>query len=298
MLMEYRDEDIEKLFESLPEVPVPAALSQRITERIDMTARRRSRMKILRRSLGTVAACVLLFSGSIMVVPSIAAYAKQIPGLESAVKWLEDAGEFIGIRNAKDHGYRPVPTYRTMWGEREVSVDNLYLEDDRLFLTITIKGEDIAEAQRSRRIQNNLEDYVAKLPEIEEHRYFDESNDTTTYSMDTMEESHKRAQSREDGFMTWTYDIPLSPDYVEQLKREDRNRKITIRLIKVKRNDEFKVIHSESEDIQVPLGIGNIKPTRVVNLDLAAEPADPTVHQLVLKNITVSPTRMLLDVRT
>lgn len=56
MLMEYRDEEIEKMLENLPEVPVPAELSRRITERIDKTVRRRSRTKVLRRSMGAVAA--------------------------------------------------------------------------------------------------------------------------------------------------------------------------------------------------------------------------------------------------
>ncbi|PZM66040.1 hypothetical protein [Paenibacillus dendritiformis] len=107
--MEYRDEVIEKMLENLTEVPVPAELSRRITERIDKTVRRRARTKVMRRSIGAVAAGVLLFSGSIMLLPSFAAYAKQIPGLEAAVRWLEGAGDFIGIRNAKEHGYIPAP---------------------------------------------------------------------------------------------------------------------------------------------------------------------------------------------
>lgn len=91
MLMEFRDEEIEAMFAKLPEVPIPPNLSQRIAERIENMDRRRHRTKIVQRSIGTVAAGVLLFSGSIMFVPSFAAYAKQIPGLEAAVKWLEGA---------------------------------------------------------------------------------------------------------------------------------------------------------------------------------------------------------------
>ncbi|MCY9760725.1 DUF4179 domain-containing protein [Paenibacillus alvei] len=285
--------------QKLPEVPIPPNLSQRIAERIENMDRRRHRTKIVQRSIGTVAAGVLLFSGSIMFVPSFAAYAKQIPGLEAAVKWLEGAGSFMGIRNAKEHGYIPVQTYRTKWGEREVSVDNLYLEDDRLFVTVTIKGEDIAEAQRSRRLYDEFEDYTATLPEFEEHRFSDGSNSTTSYHIESVdEEARKQAKAKVDGIVTWTYDIPLLPEYVEQLKREDKDRTITIRLTKIKRNDEYKNIYSESEDIQVPLGINNIKPTRVVNLERTAEQADSIVQQFALKDITISPTRMLLETRT
>lgn len=299
MLMEFRDEEIEAMFAKLPEVPIPPNLSQRIAERIENMDRRRHRTKIVQRSIGTVAAGVLLFSGSIMFVPSFAAYAKQIPGLEAAVKWLEGAGSFMGIRNAKEHGYIPVQTYRTKWGEREVSVDNLYLEDDRLFVTVTIKGEDIAEAQRSRRLYDEFEDYTATLPEFEEHRFSDGSNSTTSYHIESVdEEARKQAKAKVDGIVTWTYDIPLLPEYVEQLKREDKDRTITIRLTKIKRNDEYKNIYSESEDIQVPLGINNIKPTRVVNLERTAEQADSIVQQFALKDITISPTRMLLETRT
>ncbi|MCY9765896.1 DUF4179 domain-containing protein [Paenibacillus alvei] len=297
--MEFRDEEIEAMFAKLPEVPIPPNLSQRIAERIENMDRRRHRTKIVQRSIGTVAAGVLLFSGSIMFVPSFAAYAKQIPGLEAAVKWLEGAGSFMGIRNAKEHGYIPVQTYRTKWGEREVSVDNLYLEDDRLFVTVTIKGEDIAEAQRSRRLYDEFEDYTATLPEFEEHRFSDGSNSTTSYHIESVdEEARKQAKAKVDGIVTWTYDIPLLPEYVEQLKREDKDRTITIRLTKIKRNDEYKNIYSESEDIQVPLGINNIKPTRVVNLERTAEQADSIVQQFALKDITISPTRMLLETRT
>lgn len=298
MLMEFRDEEIEAMFAKLPEVPIPPNLSQRIAERIENMERRRHRTKIVRRSFGTVAAGVLLFSGSIMFVPSFAAYAKQIPGLEAAVKWLEGAGSFMGIRNAKEHGYIPVQTYRTKWGEREVSVDNLYLEDDRLFVTVTIKGEDIAEAQRSRRLYDDFEDYTATLPEFEEHRFSDGSNRTTSYHIESVDEARKLTKAKVDGIVTWTHDIPLLPEYVEQLKREDKDRKITIRLTKIKRNNEYKNIYTESEDIQVPLGINNIKPTRVVNLERTAEPANPIVEQFALKEITISPTRMLLETRT
>lgn len=298
MLMEFRDEEIEAMFAKLPEVPIPPNLSQRIADRIENMDRRRHRTKIVQRSIGTVAAGVLLFSGSIMFVPSFAAYAKQIPGLEAAVKWLEGAGSFMGIRNAKEHGYIPVQTYRTKWGEREVSVDNLYLEDDRLFVTVTIKGEDIAEAQRSRRLYDQFEDYTATLPEFDEHRFSDGSNNTTSYHIESVDEARKQAKAKVDGIVTWTHDIPLLPEYVEQLKREDKERKITIRLTKIKRNDEYKNIYSESEDIQVPLGINNIKPTRVVNLERTAEPANSIVQQFALKEITISPTRMLLDTRT
>lgn len=110
----------------------------------------------MRRSLGTAAAGILLFSGSVMFVPSFAVYAKQIPGMEAAIKWLESAGEYIGIRNAKEHGYISTPSYKTKWGNREVSVDNLFLEDDRLHVDITIKGEDIAEAQRNGRMTKDV----------------------------------------------------------------------------------------------------------------------------------------------
>ncbi len=298
MLMEFRDEEIEAMFAKLPEVPIPPNLSQRIAERIENMDRRRHRTKIVQRSIGTVAAGVLLFSGSIMFVPSFAAYAKQIPGLEAAVKWLEGAGSFMGIRNAKEHGYIPVQTYRTKWGEREVSVDNLYLEDDRLFVTVTIKGEDIAEAQRSDRLYNDFEDYTATLPEFDEHRFSDGSNHTTSYLIESVDEARKQAKAKVDGIVTWTHNIPLLPEYVEQLKREDKDRKITIRLTKIKRNDEYKSIYSESEDIQVPLGINNIKPTRVVNLERTAEPANSIVQQFALKDIMISPTRMLLEART
>lgn len=295
MLMEYRDEEIEKMLENLTEVPVPAELSRRITERIDKTVRRRARTKVMRRSIGAVAAGVLLFSGSIMLLPSFAAYAKQIPGLEAAVRWLEGAGDFIGIRNAKEHGYIPAPSYRMMWGEREVSVDNLYLEDDRLFVTITIKGADIAEAKRSGRLGNQLEDYVATLPELDKEHFWDGSTSTTTYPVDTREEMSKRGQQSDD-VVTWTYDKPLSPEFVEQLKQSSQQ--LTVRLTKVRRNEEYKVIDSESEDIQVPLGIENIKPTRVVNLEQAGTVDGPTVQQFLLKDMTISPTRMILDVRT
>lgn len=70
---------------------------------------------------------------------------------------------------------------------------------------------------------------------------------------------NKRGQQSDD-VVTRTYDKPLSPEFVEQLKQGSEN--LTVRLTKVRRNEEYKVVESESEDIQVPLGIENIKPTQ------------------------------------
>ncbi|MCY9514973.1 DUF4179 domain-containing protein [Paenibacillus apiarius] len=296
-MMDYQDDEIERLFEKLPEVPVPEGLSQRIAKRIDSTVRRR-KGKVMRRSLGTAAAGILLFSGSVMFVPSFAVYAKQIPGLEAAIKWLEGAGEYIGIRNAKEHGYLSTPSYKTTWGNREVSVDNLFLEDDRLHVDITIKGEDIAEAQRNGRMANELEDYVATLPELETHQTHDGTSSTTRYPIDTNDEIQKRNEQRVDGVVRWTYDLLLNREYAEELKQSHNRKPLKIRLTKVRRNEEFKVIDSETDYIEVPFGAENVKPTRVITLNRDWEPFDSAMQQFVLQNIQISPTRMIFEIGT
>ncbi|WP_036698529.1 DUF4179 domain-containing protein [Paenibacillus taiwanensis] len=297
-----RDEEfeleLEQMFKSLPEIPVPELLADRVKQRVDSVVRKRRRITWTKRSLGTAAAGVLLFSGSVMLVPSFAVYAKQIPGIEAAVRWLQSAGEYMGVNHAKQHGYYPVAPYVTSWGEREVSIDHLYLEDDYIHLTVTMKGKDIEEALRNNRLVNAEVEFTATTPELSEHSVASNTDSSIGYSVDSPEESRKRYEGRMNDIYVTKIAYNLDPAYVEELRASKQPRFITIKLEKIKRNKEFKITHKESKEIQVPLGAENFKPARIVKLDQDWNMADQAFQQVYLDNIRIYPTRMLLDVGT
>ncbi|MDK8183892.1 DUF4179 domain-containing protein [Paenibacillus sp. UMB4589-SE434] len=290
--------ELERFFKSLPEIPVPELLTQRVKQRMDTVVRKRRRVTWTKRSLGTAAAGVLLFSGSVMLVPSFAVYAKQIPGVEAAVRWLQSAGEYMGVNHAKLHGYYPVTPYVTTWGEREVSIDHLYLEDDYIHLTVTMKGKDIEDAFRNNRIVNAEVEYSATAPELSEHSVASSSDSSIGYPVESREESQKRYQRQMEDIYVTKIAYHLDPAYVEELRSSKQPRFITIKLEKIKRNKEFKITHKESKVIQVPLGAENFKPARIVKLDQDWNIADKAFQQVYLDNIRIYPTRMLLDVGT
>ncbi|MEZ2657593.1 DUF4179 domain-containing protein [Aneurinibacillus aneurinilyticus] len=99
----------------------------------------RKRM-ILWRIAGGCAAGLVIFIGSVLYSPSFAAYTKNIPGLTTPVEWLQQTAKNIGIQNAKEHGYTPIHPVSMNKEGRIFTIDNIYLEDDRLRFTLAVQG--------------------------------------------------------------------------------------------------------------------------------------------------------------
>jgi len=286
-------EQLEQLFKQLPQRTVPDELTARINERIHSTKRRAQRHKIAKRSIIAAASAAVVFTSSVMLSPSVAVYAKQVPGLSAAVTWLETTGELLGIRHAKEHGYVPVESFRTQWGRNTVMVENIYYEEERLFYTVTIQGAGIAEEKA------NPNKYAGKLRYTVIPPKFDLQYQSPNFTRDELVEKQLptvQSEQEPDDVLTIIGDVWVSERELQNRYAEDNNHKLEMVLERIDHSGEQPAV--EQLKLEVPLSMGDFKPTHVTKVNQVIHVEDPVIKQLQISKLKLMPTRMELEIES
>ncbi|MFD2447004.1 hypothetical protein ACFSO7_23985 [Bacillus sp. CGMCC 1.16607] len=125
-------------------VPVPDELGDRINKWV--VSKKQSKKKSRVRNYLIVVAAVSILLLSPIVSPTAMTHAKDIPILGNAISWMEQfLAEYKGIKTAEENGYKPFKPHTFSVGNYEVKIDHLFLEDERLFFTLLVKGKDVAD---------------------------------------------------------------------------------------------------------------------------------------------------------
>jgi len=108
------------------------------------TGRRKSKHRSY--SLRVAAACIaasVLFSTAVLVSPSFAAMAREIPVMSAAVHWLDTIRGYDGVKNAQDNGYEP---FKPVTQEKDgvtVQISDLYISSDKLLYKTLVSSDEI-----------------------------------------------------------------------------------------------------------------------------------------------------------
>jgi len=286
-------EQLEQLLEQLPQPTVPDQLTARINERIRSTKRRAQRNKIAKRSIIAAASAAIVFTSSVVLSPSVAVYAKQIPGLSAAVAWLETTGEMLGIRQAKEHGYVPVESFHKQWGRNTVTVENIYYEEDRLFYTVTIQGTGIAEEKA------NPEKYAGKLRYQIIPPEFDLQYQSPHFTRSELVERQLPASqsvTEPEDVLTIVGDIWVSERELQQRYAEGSSHKLELVLERIDDSAEQPVV--EQLKLEVPFSMNDFKPAHITKVNQVIHVDDPVIKQLEVSKLKLMPTRMELEIES
>ena len=122
------------------EIKTPAALDDRIKQRIESTSIKPQRLQ----SVGTILVAsmilMMLFIFSVKISPSFAAYASNLPVLKIAVDWLQGDS---GTEHAKEQGYAEIEGIIIEENGYVLDFDNIMFDEDRLVMTVAVFGENV-----------------------------------------------------------------------------------------------------------------------------------------------------------
>ncbi|TVX96641.1 DUF4179 domain-containing protein [Cohnella terricola] len=121
-------------------------MKKRIFEEIDSAQIGTRRSKRRASFHGIAAACVattLLFSTAVLVSPSFAAIAKEIPVMSAAVQWLDAIRGYEGVKNAQNYGYEPFKPITQQKDGVTIQISDMYLSSDKLMYKVLYSSDEI-----------------------------------------------------------------------------------------------------------------------------------------------------------
>jgi len=120
---------------------VPEELEGRIRSVIRETARReRSRRRVVRALSAAAASLFIVLVCGITLSPSMSAYAKEWLGLRVPEAWLDLFQRYAGVKEAREHRYEPIPPVTVEKDGITITIENIYLEENKLSFSAAIKG--------------------------------------------------------------------------------------------------------------------------------------------------------------
>lgn len=122
------------------EIPVPPILEARIRER----GRKLKRRVSFHIKTGAAAAILLAaFFASALLIPQIAVFASDIPGIGTVLDWLRGDS---GIEYARKHGYSVINGVTIKRDDYTLIVDSIFFDEDRLSLKAAMEGPLVKES--------------------------------------------------------------------------------------------------------------------------------------------------------
>lgn len=285
-----RDEiHLDEVINSLPkhEILVPEELEDRIKQRIDTL---KSQKHYLRNTIAACMAVCILFAGGVRFSPVFASYAGEIPGLKTVVEWLKGDK---GVKNAHRHGYKSLPAVTVEENGYILTLDHIYFDEDRLRLAAILGGPKIEQLEAipqqmtvSMDENGNLTEEVpgvvrpyinisfVDFEDTAGSQWSSGSNENEKYVSIGAEKTFKPGEVR--GF------LDKAPEYLS----------IKVWVSEYMKSGDIKAVH-DFGIIKVPYNLQEIQLSKIYepNKTIALE---HTI--LTIKSLTVSPTRMRLDV--
>jgi len=138
-------------------IPVPKELENRIVQRINGLKPRRH---YSRNIAAAIIVIFMLFAAGVKFNPVFASYAASIPGLKTAVEWL--TGD-KGIANARNKGYKGMQDITIVEDDYTLLLQNIIMDEDRIYLSAAATGGEITNMRNKRAstepVEANIEDH-------------------------------------------------------------------------------------------------------------------------------------------
>ncbi|TCT12879.1 uncharacterized protein DUF4179 [Natranaerovirga pectinivora] len=273
--------DVKKLDDRLKssfdkkDIPIPDEFDSMVEERL----RHLNSKKLIYRRVIAIALIVLLtFVGGVRYIPQFASYASSIPGLKDAVNWIRGDK---GIQSARDRGYSEVPEIVIREDDYTLSLSNIFIDEDRIRLTAVLVDHTRPEGLNNDtvRVATSIYDqsyendaylnlYIT-FPDFDNSMYSTMFNGGDTHN--TLVRDIEKALKKDE----LQRFIDTNPSYLT-LKATINNGGVTHII-----------------DIELPLDISKIEISKRFGLNNEILFDYGTIK---LKELTISPTRMRLDV--
>ncbi|SCY97161.1 DUF4179 domain-containing protein [Alkaliphilus peptidifermentans] len=270
------DEYVEGLIKT--DIEIPPELEDRIIQRIKTTpVRNKNTIKIsVNKMLAAAVILVMLFTASVKWIPSFGVYASNIPVLKIAVEWIRGDS---GTEYARRHGYESIEGIVVEKDGYILTFDDIIFDEDRLVFSVIAGGDKIEEL---------LEDLVD-----EDERKKNDSLPTISIEFLDFEEGgssqidFNRKEIRVKAEKTFKAGeaaafLERNPQYI-QLSGE----------IFVRFPFEHNILIEEFKDIKIPFDKEKVLLSKKYML---MEEIEVPYGIVKMKELTISPTRMKLDV--
>lgn len=267
------DEFIDNM--SKTSIPVPKELESHILQRIN-------RLKPRRRYGRNIAAAIIvismLFVAGVKFNPVFASYAASIPGLKAAVEWL--TGD-KGIANARSKGYKGMPDITIVEGDYTLLLQNIIMDEDRIYLSAAAAGGEIT----------NMLNKGKNLRPVESDTSQDSRPDFDTLNLRVKFVDFKDSGSFVEYNSPDTFAVkvekPFSSGELQSfLSKSPDSLKLEVSIYKGK-----EAVHS-FKPISIPIDKSSFMASKLYSPN---EKRSYDHTSITLKQLTVSPTRMRLD---
>ncbi len=274
--------------------PVPEELEDRISATILSSNGPATNKRRYAKYLAAIAMLLGIFVASVKLIPAFAVYASNIPVIKLAVNWLQGDS---GTENAKNHGYKEIEGITLEENGITVELSSIMFDEDRLAVTASAYGD---------RIQAILDEVEAVNSEIKEAQLnapvAEGKEPLGLLSVNVTFKSFENPG----GIGSTTYDSDRHKSFVDVraekifekgeamafLSKEPKYLTLEVEVIWHKYRDVNEVIHV-FKDIKLPFDKADFMMSKGYDINMSI----PLQHgQLLLEELTISPTRMRLDI--
>jgi hypothetical protein len=257
-------------------VPVPEDLEDRIVQRIN---RLKPKKHYSRNIAAAIIAIFMLFVAGVKFNPVFASYAASIPGLKTAVEWL--TGD-KGIANARNKGYKGMQDITIVEDDYTLLLQNIIMDEDRIYLSAAATGGEITDMLNKRANTEPVEANIAEdsKPDLETLHLrvkfvdFEDSGASSEYGS-------------QETFAAKVEKTFKSGELQSFLSKSPDSLKLEVSIYKGKES-----VH-DFKPISIPLDESSFMASKVYT------PNEKRSYEhtgIILNELTVSPTRMRLDI--
>jgi hypothetical protein len=278
---------IDKFFEKniSKDIEIPHELQDKVNERIyTIKIKHHYPLKIFL----SFAAAVIVIMSTLVYVPSAKAFAENIPIIREVIRFFSD----MGITNAQNHGYLPADAISIKKNGYNVSLYNISIDEDRLFINGKISG--IKKSKYPQDIDVYLKDFNSRRPSF--NGLLD--NDMSyTFELQYYLVPGELEKMLSKNLQYIDLDILIFKT-VNSTNAEKNSEQQLLQLSQYLRfHKSTDAVVSEIKDIKIPLNSEMIQKSKVYNLDTIVKlnKALYNVEELNLKTFTISPTRMHIN---
>ncbi|MTI67168.1 MAG: DUF4179 domain-containing protein [Firmicutes bacterium] len=270
ILSKNNEKELDEYGKSLfDDIEVPKELDDKIKKRIDKTPIKKD--KILNKRISKVLAVAIifmfLFTIGVKYIKGFSAYASNIPIIKIAVEWIKGDS---GTEYAKQNGYKEIKGTVINKDGYRLTINNIMFDEDRLVLSVIADGEKVKKLKSEK---SNLTIDI-KFNDFKEKGGFLQTNISK-------EKIKIRAEK-----------IFKDKEVITFLKKNPKY--ITLNAKLMIRNDKESKVIKEFNDIKIPFKEENVLLSKKHFLNKEITSPHGVIN---FKKLTISPTRMKLDVK-
>lgn len=256
-------------------IPVPEELENLIIQRI---SRLKPKMHYSRNIAAAIIIIFMLFVAGVKFNPVFASYAASIPGLKTAVEWL--TGD-KGITNARDKGYKGMQDITIVEDDYTLLLQNIIMDEDRIYLSAAATGGEITDMLNKRANTERIETNIAEdsKPDLETLHLRVKFVDFEDLGASSEYGSHETFAAKVEKTFK-------SGELQSFLSKSPDSLKLEVSIYKGKES-----VH-DFKPISIPLDESSFMASKIYAPN---EKRSYDHTEATLKQLTVSPTRMRLD---